>query len=144
MPWHELKLLKWKQEESKPMEKPKVSTTTMSVTLENAADAETSLMTRASKMVTKKKRRRNLLLGKLSDDLDYLEGLLTDVQLADARDVDDDDDGGGGRASAGKRPVAKRPTNDSVHLKRAAEEAISFLNYRQEFWSQFKPIYSKQ
>ena len=116
----------------------------MSVTLENAADAETSLMTRASKLATKKKRRRNLLLGKLSDDLDYLEGLLTDVQLADAKDVDDDDDGGGGRASAGKRPVAKRPTNDSVHLKRAAEDAISFLNYRQEFWSQFKPIYSKQ
>ena len=141
MPWHELKLLKWKQEESKPIEKPKVSTTTMSTALENVADSELSLTTRASKMATKKKRRRNLLLGKLSDDLDYLEGLLTDVQLADAtRDVDDDD----GRSSTGKRPVAKRPTNDSLHLKRAAEDAISFLNYRQEFWSQFKPIYSKQ
>lgn len=41
MPWHELKLLKWKQEETKPTaatEKPKMSTATMALTLENVAE----------------------------------------------------------------------------------------------------------
>jgi len=108
----------------------------MASTLENVAESEASA--KASKMATKKKRRRNLLLGKLSDDLDYLETLLTDVRLGDTTRDDDDE------MSMGKRTATKKPTNDSVHLKRAAEDAISFLNYRQEFWSQFKPIYSKQ
>jgi hypothetical protein len=142
MPWHELKLLKWKQDESKPIEKPKMSTstttttmTTMTTDINNVEQQPTSTTSKTSKNVTKKKRRRNLLLGKLSDDLDYLEGLLTDVQLAEPFNEDE---------SAENRNSNRGQSNKSVHLKRAAEDAISFLNNRQEFWSQFKPVYSKQ
>ena len=91
-------------------------------------------------MAAKKKRRRNLLLGKFSEDLDYLEGLLNDAKIFDATQNDADDDA----ASKGKRTTNKRASSDAIHLKRAAEDAISFLNNRQEFWSQFKPVYSKQ
>ena len=134
MPWHELKLLKWKQDESKPIEKPKMSTATTLTTMSDLNNVEQQRSnSKTSKNVTKKKQRRNLLLGKLSDDLDYLEGLLTDVQLAEP----EEDESAENRSS-------NRPNNKSVHLKRAAEDAISFLNNRQEFWSQFKPVYSKQ
>jgi hypothetical protein len=133
MPWHELKMLKWKQNEENPTEKPKMSTTTAPTVTVATSNPQTS--TKSSKSappITKNKRRRNLLLGKLSEDLDYLEGLLTDVQLAEPFNDE----------SAEKKVF--NLNNRNVHLKRAAEDAISFLNNRQEFWSQFKPVYSKQ
>ncbi len=76
MPWHELKLLKWKQIEEKPAEKPKMSTATAGNNNSNSSNsiAATSKTTKSAATLTKNKRRRNLLLGKLSDDLDYLEG----------------------------------------------------------------------
>ena len=124
-------MLKWKQIEENTTEKPKISTTTAPTT--STPNPQTS--TKSSKSappITKNKRRRNLLLGKLSEDLDYLEGLLTDVQLAEPFSDE----------SAEKKVF--NSNNRNVHLKRAAEDAISFLNNRQEFWSQFKPVYSKQ
>ena len=81
MPWHELKLLKWKQIEEKPAEKPKMSTAT-TVNNNSSNNNNSSVTTTGGKptktaaTLTKNKRRRNLLLGKLSDDLDYLEGLI--------------------------------------------------------------------
>ena len=71
---------------------------------------------------SKKKQQRNLL-GKLSKDLDYLETLLTEVKIA--------------------------PTEQEIHaitdeaVSKEASEAITFLRERQEFWSQFKPMYCK-
>ena len=61
-----------------------------------------------------------------------LQGLLTDVQLAEPFNEESEEKN------------TFNSNNKNVHLKRAAEDAISFLNNRQEFWSQFKPVYSKQ
>jgi hypothetical protein len=78
MPWHELKLLKWKQIEEKPVEKPKMSTATATSGNNNNSNSSstTAKAAKTATTLTKNKRRRNLLLGKLSDDLDYLEGIL--------------------------------------------------------------------
>ena len=83
-------------------------------------DDESSTICDFGKSIKRKKHRRNLL-GKLSTDLDYLETLLTEVKVGES--------------------TPKEPTDKFV--KKQAEEAISFLRDRQEFWSQFKPIYSK-
>lgn len=72
----------------------------------------------------KKKHQRNLL-GKLSKDLDYLETLLSEVKIGGENDQQD--------------IVAM---TDEV-VSKEASEAISFLRERQEFWSQFKPMYCK-
>ena len=60
---------------------------------------------------------RRELLGKLSNDLDYLETLASEVDLS-------------------------REAKSEV--KREAEDAINFLKNRQEFWSQFKPMYAEK
>ena len=59
------------------------------------------------------KRYQRDLLGQLAKDLDYLEN------LASATDFD-----------------------DAADIKREAKEGIDFLKHRQEFWSQFNPMYS--
>ena len=59
------------------------------------------------------KRYQRDLLGQLTKDLDYLE------HLASAADFD-----------------------DSADIKKEAKEGIDFLKHRQEFWSQFNPMYS--
>ena len=69
-----------------------------------------------------KKRHRRKLLGKLSTDLDYLESLVTEVKM---------------------KPISEDIINADEFVKQEAEEAISFLKERQEFWSQFKPMYCK-
>ena len=72
----------------------------------------------------KAKRYQRELLGKLSQDLDYLEVLASDVKL---------------------RPGHGSAINDArgKMVKEEAEDAITFLKNRQLFWSQFKPMYSK-
>ena len=70
---------------------------------------------------TKKKHQRNLL-GKLSKDLDYLETLLTEVKITPTEEI-------------------QAITDEAV--TKEASEAITFLRERQEFWSQFKPMYCK-
>jgi hypothetical protein len=76
----------------------------------------------------RRKHRRNLL-GKLSKDLDYLETLLTEVKLGPTPITDYGN-------------TSKDMSADELVTKEA-EDAISFLRERQEFWSQFKPMYSK-
>ena len=83
------------------------------------------------------KKHRRKLLGKLSTDLEYLEGLLTDVKLGQAvTEKESTDD-----IIAPIITPTKPTEEDGVSKK--AQEAISFLKERQEFWSQFKPMYSK-
>ena len=67
-----------------------------------------------------KKRHRKKLLGKLSKDLDYLETLTKLSPIGD--------------------DSQELITADDI-VKKEAEEAINFLKERQEFWSQFKPMY---
>ena len=69
-----------------------------------------------------KKRHRKKLLGKLSKDLDYLETLTKLSPIGD--------------------DSQELITADDI-VKKEAEEAINFLKERQEFWSQFKPMYCK-
>ena len=68
--------------------------------------------------------------------LSYL-GLLTEVKLGQPNTEKESTDT---IAPIIKTPV-KPPEEDGVSKK--AQEAISFLKERQEFWSQFKPMYSK-
>ena len=70
-----------------------------------------------------KKKHRKKLLGKLSKDLDYLETLTKLSPIGD------------------DSQELCRIADDIV--KKEAEEAINFLKERQEFWSQFKPMYCK-
>lgn len=72
----------------------------------------------------KRNRHQRKLLGRLSHDLDYLETLLTEVKINGPEDEE-----------------IPPQTGDKVSKK--TEEAISFLRERQEFWSQFKPMYCK-
>ena len=67
------------------------------------------------------KRQRKVLLGKLSNDLDYLEHLVNDVKIGEIHEHD-------------KRGRI---------IRSEAQDAINFLEGRQEFWSQYKPMYSK-
>ena len=67
------------------------------------------------------KRQRKVLLGKLSYDLDYLEHLVNDVKIGEIHEHD-------------KRGKI---------IRSEAQDAITFLQGRQEFWSQYKPMYSK-
>ena len=67
------------------------------------------------------KRQRKVLLGKLSNDLDYLEHLVNDVKIGEIHDHD----------KRGKL------------IRSEAQDAITFLQGRQDFWSQYKPMYSK-
>ena len=67
------------------------------------------------------KRQRKILLGKLSNDLDYLEHLVNDVKIGEVHEHD-------------KRGKI---------IRHEAQDAITFLRSRQDFWSQFKPMYSK-
>ena len=67
------------------------------------------------------KRQRKKLLGKLSNDLDYLEHLVNDVKIGEIHEHD-------------KRGKI---------IRNEAQDAIKFLRSRQDFWSQFKPMYSK-
>ncbi len=80
----------------------------------------------------RKKQQRNLL-GRMSTDLEFLEGLLHEVKLVTPSSPEEKE-----YSSIGSS--AKKET-DKVSKK--TEEAISFLRERQEFWSQFKPMYSK-
>ena len=67
------------------------------------------------------KRQRKVLLGKLSNDLDYLEHLVNDVKIGEIHDHD----------KRGKL------------IRSEAQDAITFLQGRQDFWGQYKPMYSK-
>ena len=67
------------------------------------------------------KRQRKVLLGKLSHDLEYLEHLVNDVKIGEIHEHD-------------KRGRI---------IRSEAQDAINFLEGRQEFWSQYKPMYSK-
>ena len=67
------------------------------------------------------KRQRKILLGKLSNDLDYLEYLVNDVKIGEVHEQD-------------KRGKI---------IRSEAQDAITFLQGRQDFWSQYKPMYSK-
>ena len=80
----------------------------------------------------KKKHQRNLL-GKLSKDLDYLETLLTEVKIG----------GGGDQVSNSVNDHQDIVAITDEVVSKEASEAISFLRERQEFWSQFKPMYCK-
>ena len=101
MPWHELKALAREEVEVTELKKSKM-----------------------------KKQRRNLL-GRLSTDLDYLEGLLNEVNIGQPQPVVDEQD-------------ELEPTPDEPdEVSKQTLEAITFLKERQEFWSQFKPMYSK-
>ena len=79
----------------------------------------------------KKKKQRKILLGRLSKDLDYLEGLLTEVKLAP----------GPGPLVEQETLIPTAETDNAV--SKETENAITFLKERQEFWSQFKPMYCK-
>lgn len=70
-----------------------------------------------------RKKHRRSLLGKLSKDLDYLEELLMEVKVSPQQE--------------------KEASFAEEILSKEAEEGIHFLRERQEFWSQFKPMYSK-
>ena len=80
----------------------------------------------------KKKHQRNLL-GKLSKDLDYLETLLTEVKIG----------GSGDQVSNSVNDHQDIVAITDEVVSKEASEAISFLRERQEFWSQFKPMYCK-
>ena len=67
------------------------------------------------------RKQRKALLGKLSSDLDYLEHLVNDVKIGEVHDHD-------------KRGRV---------IRNEAKDAITFLQGRQEFWGQYKPLYSK-
>ena len=67
------------------------------------------------------KKQRQLLLGKISNDLDYLEYLVNEVKIGEMHEHDS-----GGRI-----------------IRNEAKDAITFLQGRQHFWSQYKPMYSK-
>lgn len=72
---------------------------------------------------TARKKHRRSLLGKLSKDLDYLEGLLQEVKIDPS--------------------LEKEATFAGEIVSKEAADGISFLRERQEFWNQFKPMYSK-
>ena len=74
------------------------------------------------------KRERKSLLGKLSVDLEYLEGLVDEVKALEETE------------SVYSGPEISRR---SRKLKNEAEEAVSFLQNRQDFWRQFKSTYRK-
>ncbi|TRY79374.1 hypothetical protein TCAL_09828, partial [Tigriopus californicus] len=57
-------------------------------------------------------------------DLDYLEDLADEI----------------GHTENGQK---SRPDKDNSSIQKEAEDAISFLKNRQEFWRQFKPMYSE-
>lgn len=109
MPWHELKAL-------------------------NKEDKKIGV-----KLTAKQRKHQRSLLGRMSQDLEFLEGLLTDVKLdiPDQSSAEKESEQATGDVSA---PV-EITTQDKVSKK--TQEAISFLKDRQEFWSQFKPLYSK-
>ena len=67
------------------------------------------------------RRQRKVLLGKLSNDLDYLEHLVNDVKIGEIHEHD----------------------RRGRIIRSEAQDAITFLQGRQEFWSQYKPMYSK-
>ena len=67
------------------------------------------------------RRQRKMLLGKLSNDLDYLEHLVNDVKIGEVHEND----------------------KKGQIIRNEAQDAITFLQGRQEFWSQYKPMYSK-
>ena len=71
MPWHELKLLKWKEDDEKEREKPKLSTASNSTSFHTPPRQAKSPQGLKPKI---KKKKRDPLLGKLSVDLEYLEG----------------------------------------------------------------------
>ena len=77
--------------------------------------------------VTKLDRHRRSLLGKLSNDLDYLEGLAEKMVL-----LGDDNEQG-----------LKEGINVGNKLRRETNDALDFLKNRQDFWSQYQPMYTK-
>jgi len=73
MPWHELKLLKWKEDDEKVREKPKLSNASNSTS--SAYDTSTRKLKSPNDGIrTRARKKRDPLLGKLSVDLEYLEG----------------------------------------------------------------------
>ena len=109
MPWHELKALHRQESLAGGPEMPADKTN----------------------YAKRKKQQRNLL-GRMSTDLEFLEGLLHEVKLVPPSSPEEKE--------YSSSSIAKKET-DKVSKK--TEEAISFLRERQEFWSQFKPMYSK-
>ncbi len=57
-------------------------------------------------------------------DLDYLQTLASEMKVGSGRVADDDREG--------------------MLLAREAEAAVTFLCKRQEFWRQYKPMYSEE
>lgn len=112
MPWHELKALHKDQKKS------------------------------GMKMTAKQKKHQRSLLGRLSQDLEFLEGLLTDVKL-DIPPSSPEKETNSDQAATTADPSLPVEITTQDKVSKKTQEAISFLKDRQEFWSQFKPLYSK-
>ena len=86
----------------------------------------------------KKKKQRKVLLGRLSKDLDYLESLLTEVKLVPSSPAETELE-----TISTPALLSNGTTESSTEnaVSKETENAISFLKERQEFWSQFKPMY---
>ena len=135
MSWSELRILK------DDMERENLRKQTSDTLPLDATPSIIESNSSSNRFVDKQQRRK--LLGKLSKDMDYLESLIGSVKIFDNDTIGNRNlmSFDTSRRSSIVKKERKTVKNYGVGVRREAQDAILFLQRRQEFWSQLKPMY---